>query len=675
MRRPPPTMRSNALFFAVCAFLLAPSISKADKTLYTPDDHVLILDIENFNDKLYNQNRAFFVEFYSSYCGACISYAPKFKTFAKDVMDWKDTVEVTVVNCADEKNSPLCREHGIDSFPTLKYFKYQSKTKDDGVKFEGDKHDIINLPGNLAQLVYDDYMQQKPAEWPKFAPIHSTATVKDLWSSFPTEFLVIVFEKMPAKTAWSLMIDFASEKRVRIFNAAEDHPLLNTLNDASKSFPKLVVYKNNLDSADYVAREAGDYYGMLTKIEQYLNGAVPDAERQEPVVNAVDSPKAQPADSLLQGNEIDPFKVQLLDLTAALTYMTEHEIPRKQRIIGEDFTALKSFIHLLSKYVPGTNPIRRLFYRLDQWLTTEVASDSIASEQWLAKLEKVQDELGHPLAANSTYSSCRGSKPHLRGYTCGLWTLFHGVTAQAYKQDGANADFKPVAVLEPIRQFVKHFLSCEECSKHFDQMANERRLSAVVAPQEVVLWLWRAHNEVNERLKGAASEDPSFPKQQFPPPSLCPSCRSGSSWDEKVVLDFLTKHYTNVYTDSAKSGSYKVSDFDKGHRADADKKLNLNPRFAGVGQRVERMEETERRLQQEKTDLSPQRRWQAYDSERRLNEDGGGWLGWTGLDTTLCISLWLISSLFLICLFVYFKYRRNKSKFWKTFYYYNDYKV
>lgn len=229
-------------------------------------------------------------------------------------------------------------------------------------------------------------------------------------------------------------------------------------------------------------------------------------------------------------------------------------------------------------------------------------------------------------------------------------------------------------MLEPIRGFVKHFLSCEECSKHFNEMAEARRLSAVVEPQEAVLWLWRAHNEVNQRLKGAPSDDPAFPKQQFPPASICPNCRSGADWQEKAVLEFMLRYYSNVLTDSIKAGSYKMSEFDSGNRADADKKLNLNPRFAGAAQRVERLEESERRLRQENTDLNPQRRWQAYDSERRMT-DNAGWFGWTGLDTSLFVTLWLISTIFLLCLFVYFKYRRNKSKFWKTFYYYNDYKV
>lgn len=210
---------------------------------------------------------------------------------------------------------------------------------------------------------------------------------------------------------------------------------------------------------------------------------------------------------------------------------------------------------------------------------------------------------------------------------------------------------------------------------HFNRMADARGMNAVVIPQETVLWLWRAHNEVNARLKGAGSEDPVFPKQQFPPIGLCPSCRLNGGWDEKAVLEFLLSYYSNIRTDSPKSGSYKLSAFENGNRAEAAKKLDLNPRFAGMGQKIDRLEESELRLRQEKTDLSPQRRWQAYDSERRVIDGGSGWLGWTGLDTSLCVSLWLISCVIVLCLFIYMKYRRNKSKFWKTFYYYNDYKV
>lgn len=38
----------------------------------------------------------------------------------RDVQAWKPIIEVAAVNCADDKNSRVCREHAIDAFPTIK---------------------------------------------------------------------------------------------------------------------------------------------------------------------------------------------------------------------------------------------------------------------------------------------------------------------------------------------------------------------------------------------------------------------------------------------------------------------------------------------------------------------------------------------------------------------------
>jgi thiol oxidase len=74
--------------------------------------------------------------------------------------------------------------------------------------------------------------------------------------------------------------------------------------------------------------------------------------------------------------------------------------------------------------------------------------------------------------------------------------------------------------------------------------------------EEAILWLWRAHNNVNRRLVDSPSSDPQFPKQQFPPRFLCPDCRLANAqddqFDEHAVLAFLNKYYTDVKTDTVK---------------------------------------------------------------------------------------------------------------------------
>ena len=68
--------------------------------------------------------------------------------------------------------------------------------------------------------------------------------------------------------------------------------------------------------------------------------------------------------------------------------------------------------------------------------------------------------------------------------------------------------------------------------------------------EDVFYYLWRAHNLVNARLKGRETEDPQFPKYQFPPRFLCPNCRAGNGtgadFDEVAVKEFLLGFYSQI---------------------------------------------------------------------------------------------------------------------------------
>jgi thiol-disulfide isomerase/thioredoxin len=58
----------------------------ADKAapLYGPDDLVIDLNVTHLKPHIYGSPRAWVVEFYSSWCGHCIHFAPKWKQFAAD---------------------------------------------------------------------------------------------------------------------------------------------------------------------------------------------------------------------------------------------------------------------------------------------------------------------------------------------------------------------------------------------------------------------------------------------------------------------------------------------------------------------------------------------------------------------------------------------------------------
>lgn len=98
---------------------------------------------------------------------------------------------MSALNCAEEKNAPVCREHEIDAFPTLRvlgaisndvsvesipsfqYFKLQSKDKKDSAKFEGDKKNMDILSGKVASWVKEDYDVGKPLNWPHYDLINA----------------------------------------------------------------------------------------------------------------------------------------------------------------------------------------------------------------------------------------------------------------------------------------------------------------------------------------------------------------------------------------------------------------------------------------------------------------------------------------------------------------------
>lgn len=65
----------------------------------------------------------------------------------------------------------------------------------------------------------------------------------------------------------------------------------------------------------------------------------------------------------------------------------------------------------------------------------------------------------------------------------------------------AGFEGDPQAVLQTIRRYVHTFFGCKECGEHFEEMAKES-MDSVKTPDQAVLWLWKKHNQVNNRLAG-----------------------------------------------------------------------------------------------------------------------------------------------------------------------------
>uniref|UniRef100_A0A7S0A417 Sulfhydryl oxidase n=1 Tax=Pyrodinium bahamense TaxID=73915 RepID=A0A7S0A417_9DINO len=152
------------------------------------------------------------------------------------------------------------------------------------------------------------------------------------------------------------------------------------------------------------------------------------------------------------------------------------------------------------------------------------------------------------------FGACRGTFPGKRGFTCGLWTLFHMLAARTDDVRASNDT-------NVVRAMISHFFDCTECREHFLKI--EFRAEDAKDKRSAQLWWWNAHNLVNDRVgrleKLYQDGDPLFPKMAWPTVGLCPDCRNPASsasflqaarrpeapiaWRPDRVMDFLDSFY------------------------------------------------------------------------------------------------------------------------------------
>jgi len=144
--------------------------------------------------------------------------------------------------------------------------------------------------------------------------------------------------------------------------------------------------------------------------------------------------------------------------------------------------------------------------------------------------------------------ACRGSQPRYGGYPCGQWMLWHTLTVAQFRMKLGP----PNQVLKAMGGYIQHFFSCRECADHFTNMTEGGDAFANINTyQDAAIYLWKAHNEVNARLSRAESDDPVYPKFQFPAKSQCPLCYTSSGeYNERRVLGLLVQMYDQPHSQS-----------------------------------------------------------------------------------------------------------------------------
>ena len=224
-----------------------------------------------------------------------------------------------------------------------------------------------------------------------------------------------------------------------------------------------------------------------------------------------------------------------------------------------------------------------------------------------------------------------------------------------------------------MRAYITSFFGCRECSVNFNKGARyiEER---VRRPDDGILYLWIMHNRANYRLHGDITEDPSHPKIQFPGQDLCSECyvddelKNGKpNWDEAKVLAFLKKFYSreNIHT---KPGGKSEDNDSKKQTGDLSKKfieeddwsINL----------VRRREDSSRHLQDIQMESMDDDGGPAYHGEKftklrrherdtRFSRKVVASTDLTGLDLSICVIFYIISTGFILGAYFYFAIRRK----------------
>lgn len=231
------------------------------------------------------------------------------------------------------------------------------------------------------------------------------------------------------------------------------------------------------------------------------------------------------------------------DLYRSLRYTLYKEIPRLEMLDSNKLDILKRLLHVIIEYFPFiSNQDREVVSNLLQYLST--VGPQLSRDTYLNSLTQFDDSNSNNLNRFDDYKTCKGSSPSYRGYSCSLWILFHTLTVQEYLAQQKDPMKKNQhQVLISMRDYIPTFFGCRECARHFRNMSKDVQKS-LIHSNSSMLWLWQAHNKVNLKLAGSASEDPAHKKELYPPENICQICYNlDGKFNEEVVLTFLLRKY------------------------------------------------------------------------------------------------------------------------------------
>ncbi|NWX21662.1 QSOX1 oxidase, partial [Aegotheles bennettii] len=455
--------------------------------------------------------------------------------------EWRPAVMLAAVDCADEANQQVCADFGITGFPTLKFFRAFSKKAEDGIRITNPSATVEDL----RHAIITNLEQSRDAWPPACPPLEPTSAeeIRTFFQRNKDQYLALIFEESNSFVGREVALDMLQYENVAVRRVLSSEKELVEKFGVT-TFPSgYLLLRNGSFSRLPVHMEARSFYTYYLRT---LSGVTRGSYKLNTTIDTSNET------TVSQPKRADRSKLYVADLESALHYSLRVEAARPAALSGDQLAAFKCYVATLVKYFPGRPSVQTYLQSLHGWLRNWTEPTLPRSDL----KEAMKNNRDAMLPTNVTWVGCQGSEPHFRGYPCGLWTVFHLLTIQA-AQSGPDKEL-PLEVLSTMRCYIRHFFGCQECAEHFEAMAAES-MDRVASREEAVLWLWSHHNKVNARLAGTDTEDPNFPKLQWPPPDMCPQCHKEEqgvhAWDEAAVVAFLKVHFSpaNIYMDYAEA--------------------------------------------------------------------------------------------------------------------------
>jgi len=110
----------HGVWLLVCALF----VRAVAAGLFAPRGPVLQVTPANFEREVLRIEKPTMVAFTAPWCGYCKQLAPEYTRVASEL---DGVIKITYVDCDDAASEPLCRQYGVQGFPTIKLFPATKK--------------------------------------------------------------------------------------------------------------------------------------------------------------------------------------------------------------------------------------------------------------------------------------------------------------------------------------------------------------------------------------------------------------------------------------------------------------------------------------------------------------------------------------------------------------------